>query len=127
MTLASLGILLVAVALAATGQLLLKHGMNIATDRAHADGRSLILTAATTVWVWGGLVVFGVSAIAWLATLSRVPLNVAYPFNALGFLVILVSSAVLLHERTNLWTWVGTLLVVGGVVVVVTLGAAHSS
>ncbi len=127
MSLASLGFLLVAVALAATGQLLLKHGMNLATARSQANGQSLVLSAAGTPWVWGGLVVFGVSAIAWLATLSRVPLNVAYPFNALGFLVILVSSVLILHEHTNVWTWLGTVLVVGGLIVVVTLGASHSS
>lgn len=28
--------------------------------------------------------VLGISAIAWLATLARLPLSVAYPFDALG-------------------------------------------
>ena len=67
----------------------------------------------------GGLAVFAVSAIAWLATLAKVPLSVAYPFNALGYLIILTASAVLLHERTNLLTWAGSLLVVSGLVIVV--------
>ena len=120
MNLASIGILLVAVALAATGQLVLKNGMNLAKDSAAAHGRSLVLTAATSPWILGGLVIFAVSAVAWLVTLSKVPLSVAYPFNALGYVVILTASAVILHERTNVWTWVGTLLVVGGLIVVVT-------
>ena len=120
MTLASLGILLFAVALAATGQLLLKNGMNTAKATAQADGRSLLMVAATSPWILGGLVVFAVSAVAWLVTLSRVPLSVAYPFNALGYVVILVASTVILHERANLWTWLGTLLVVSGLIVVVT-------
>ena len=47
---------------------------------------SLVVSAATSPWVLLGLVVFGVSAVAWLAALSRVPLSVAYPFNALGYL-----------------------------------------
>lgn len=120
MSLASIGILLIAVALAATGQLILKNGMNLARDAAHADGKSLVLTAATSPWILGGLVIFAVSAVAWLITLSRVPLNIAYPFNALGYVVILVASSLLLHERTNGWTWVGTVMVVGGLIVVVT-------
>ena len=119
MSLASLGILLFAVALAATGQLLLKNGMNLAKTASQADGRSLALTAATSPWILGGLVVFAVSAVAWLVTLSRVPLSIAYPFNALGYVVILVASTVILHERTNLWTWLGTVLVISGLVVVV--------
>jgi drug/metabolite transporter (DMT)-like permease len=83
------------------------------------DGGSLALRAATSPWVLLGLVVFGVSAIAWLAALSRVPLSVAYPFNALGYLVILTASIVVLHERANVMTWVGSLLVVSGLLIVV--------
>ena len=120
MTLASLGILLFAVALAATGQLLLKNGMNLAKTASQSQGRSLLVTAATSPWILGGLVVFAVSAVAWLVTLSRVPLSVAYPFNALGYVVILVASTVILHERANVWTWLGTVLVVSGLIVVVT-------
>jgi drug/metabolite transporter (DMT)-like permease len=63
--------------------------------------------------------VFAVSAVAWLTTLSRVPLSVAYPFNALGYLAILTASVLVLHERANVWTWVGSLLVVSGLIMVV--------
>jgi undecaprenyl phosphate-alpha-L-ara4N flippase subunit ArnE len=111
LTLASVGLLLFAVVSAATGQVMLKHGMQVATARAAHSGGSLALRAATSPWVLLGLVVFGVSAIAWLAALSRVPLSVAYPFNALGILV--------LHERANVMTWVGSLLVVSGLLIVV--------
>lgn len=120
MTLANVGILLFAVALAATGQLVLKTGMNNAKTNAQEQGRSLVLAAATSPWIIGGLLIFGVSAVAWLVTLSRVPLSIAYPFNALGYVAILVASSLLLHERTNVWTWAGTALVVSGLIVVVT-------
>ena len=66
-----------------------------------------------------GLVVFGISAVAWLATLARVPLSVAYPFNAMGYLVILTASIIVLHERATLLTWAGSLLVVSGLIIVV--------
>ena len=120
MSLASIGILLIAIALAATGQLILKNGMNLAKTHSAETGRSLVLSAITSPWILGGLLIFGLSAIAWLVTLSRVPLSVAYPFNALSFVVILVASSVILHERTNVWTWLGTVLVVSGLIVVVT-------
>ena len=119
MTAGNLLLVLFAVALAATGQLMLKHGMQVATARAHGSHGSLVIAAATTPWVLLGLVVFAVSAIAWLGALSRVPLNVAYPFNALGYIVILAASVVVLHERANLLTWAGSLLVVAGLVIVV--------
>lgn len=119
MTAGNLVLVLFAVALAATGQLMLKHGMQVATSRARGSHGSLVIAAATTPWVLLGLVVFAVSAVAWLGALSRVPLNVAYPFNALGYIVILAASVVVLHERANLLTWAGSLLVVTGLVIVV--------
>ena len=119
MTIGRLALLLFAVGTAATGQVMLKHGMQIATSRAAHSGSSLAVSAATSPWVLLGLVVFGISAIAWLATLSRVPLNVAYPFNALGYLGILTASVLVLHERANILTWIGSLLVVSGLIIVV--------
>ena len=98
---------------------MLKHGMQIASARAADSGGSLVLRAATSPWVLLGLVVFGVSAIAWLGALSKLPLSVAYPFNAVGYLVILLASILVLHERANVLTWVGSLMVVSGLVLVV--------
>jgi multidrug transporter EmrE-like cation transporter len=118
-SLTSLGLLLFAVISAATGQVMLKHGMQLASARASSTGSSLVLSAVTSPWVLTGLVVFGISAIAWLGALSKVPLSIAYPFNAIGYLVILTASIVILHERANLLTWAGSLLVVSGVIIVV--------
>jgi multidrug transporter EmrE-like cation transporter len=118
MTIGNLALLLFAVSTAAVAQVMLKHGMQIASARA-AAGRSLPVAAATSPWVLLGLVVFGISAIAWLTTLSRVPLSVAYPFNAVGYLGILVASILVLHERANAATWAGSLLVVSGLILVV--------
>jgi drug/metabolite transporter (DMT)-like permease len=120
LTLASLALLLGAVGLAATGQLMLKTGMVRATEAARETNGSLVIKAATSPFVIFGLCVFAVSAVLWLATLSKVPLSIAYPFNALGFLAILTASSIILNEKTNVWTWVGTLIVISGLIVVVT-------
>lgn len=118
LALVSLALVLFAVVTASSGQLMLKHGMQLAAAKARGGG-SLVVAAATTPWVLLGLVVFAVSAVAWLGALSRLPLSVAYPFNALGYIVILTASIVVLHERANLLTWVGSVLVVAGLLVVV--------
>jgi multidrug transporter EmrE-like cation transporter len=115
----SLLLVIFAVVAAAGGQLMLKHGMQLAAARAHRSGGSLVVAAAATPWVLVGLAVFAVSAVAWLGALSRVPLNVAYPFNAVGYIVVLVASVLVLHERASVWTWAGSLLVVSGLVIVV--------
>lgn len=119
MTTASMTFLLFAVFSAAAGQVILKHGMTLVTGSAKASNSSLVIKAITSPWVLLGLVVFAISAVAWLTTLSRVPLSIAYPFNALGYLAILTASAALLNERTNLWTWVGTSFVATGLLIVV--------
>jgi multidrug transporter EmrE-like cation transporter len=119
MTISNVVLVLFAVALAAVGQVMLKHGMQVATSRAAATRGSLVISAATSAWVLLGLVVFAVSAVAWLAVLSRVPLSLAYPFNALGYLGILTASILVLHERASLLTWAGSVLVVTGLVIVV--------
>lgn len=115
----SLALVLFAVGVAACAQLMLKHGMQLATAKAHATSGSLVFAAATSGWVIGGLAIFAVSAAAWLAVLSRVPLSIAYPFNALGYLVILGTSVFVLHERATLLTWAGSVLVATGIVMVV--------
>jgi len=114
-----MALLLFAVGAAAAGQVMLRHGMQTASARAASTHGSLAVAAATSPWVLLGLMVFGVSAIAWLTTLSRVPLSIAYPFNALGYLAILTASVLVLHERANVWTWAGSLLVVSGLIMVV--------
>jgi multidrug transporter EmrE-like cation transporter len=119
MSAVSLALLLFAVASAAVGQVLLKHGMTTATANAAKTNSSLLFKAATSPWILLGLTVFAISAAAWLATLSKLPLSIAYPFNALGYLAILTASTLVLDERTNIWTWVGTSLVAGGLVIVV--------
>jgi multidrug transporter EmrE-like cation transporter len=115
----NLFILLFAVTTAATGQVLLKHGMTLAVAGAKRSGASLAVQAAASPWVVLGLTVFAVSALAWLVTLSRLPLNIAYPFNALGYLGILTAGVLFLGERANVWTWVGTSSVVAGLVIIV--------
>ena len=116
---ATWALLFFAVTSAAAGQVILKHGMTVAKESAANTESPLVTKAATSPWILLGLLVFAISAVAWLSTLSRVPLSVAYPFNALGYLGILTMSALLLGERTNLWTWVGTAIVVSGLLMVV--------
>jgi multidrug transporter EmrE-like cation transporter len=119
LTIANVTLVLFAVATAAVGQVMLKHGMQVASSRAAHSRGSLAVAAITSPWVLLGLVVFAVSAVVWLAALSRVPLSVAYPFNALGYLGILTASILVLHERATLLTWAGSLMVVAGLIVVV--------
>jgi len=124
MSLSNFAVLIFAVALAASGQVILKHGMTRSAANAKEHGTSLAENAIGNGWVWLGLVLFGISALAWMLTLSRVPLNIAYPFNALGYLAILAASVLVLDEKANIWTVLGSGMVFAGLIVVVTLSPA---
>jgi len=125
MSMSSLAVLLFAVALAASAQVMLKHGMTQSASSASEHETSLAQNALGNGWVWLGLALFGISALAWMFTLSRVPLNMAYPFNALGYLAILAASVLVLHEKANVWTGLGSGMVVCGLIVVVTMSPSH--
>ena len=119
MRLVDLLLILTSVTLAACAQLLLKHGMTVVSKQAQSGGSKVIAGALTSPAVMGGLALFGVSAIGWLAALRRVPLSRAYPFNALAYVGILVTSVLVLHEHVSPMRWLGAGLVVIGLLLVV--------
>jgi drug/metabolite transporter (DMT)-like permease len=115
-----LALIICSVALAAAAQILLKHGMNQFTHRTghpfRFDGPSIRVVARESA-VWLGLGLFGLSAIVWLAVLSRAALSYAYPFAALTYVVIVVYDAVRGEVVSGL-RWGGVLLIVAGIILV---------
>jgi multidrug transporter EmrE-like cation transporter len=117
----TIGLILVSVTLAAVAQVTLKAGMNHVTD---ANGGELALNAeslkqiASQFLVWAGLVIFAFSAVLWLFALSRADLSFAYPFAALGYVIIVIASIVFLGEHVQPVTWVGVVLIVIGIFVI---------
>ena len=115
-----LALILSSVAFAAAAQIVLKHGMNVFFHRTgHAfrlDGASVreVLRIAP---VWIGLALFGLSAVVWLAVLSRAALSYAYPFAALTYVVIVIYDTVR-GEAVSGIRWAGVLLIVAGIILV---------
>jgi multidrug transporter EmrE-like cation transporter len=90
--------------LGATGQVLLKLG---------ADG-AVQLDDFLNPTVAAGLAVYGLGTILWIWALSRVPLNVAYAFTALTFLLVYMASAFVIGERLPLLACLGLIFVISG-------------
>ena len=117
----TIGLILVSVTLAAVAQVTLKAGMNHVTD---ASGGQLALNGdslkqiASQVWVWAGLAIFAVSAVLWLFALSRANLSFAYPFAALGYVIIVFASYTVLHESVPPLRWAGVALIIAGILLV---------
>jgi glycosyltransferase involved in cell wall biosynthesis/multidrug transporter EmrE-like cation transporter len=118
-----IGLILISVALAATAQLTLKHAMNVVTDHG-AEPLSLLAPAETVrrivlnPFVWGGLLMFGLSASVWLIVLSRTSLSFAYPFASLTYVLILLFDRLALHQPISAVRYAGVALIIGGLVLI---------
>ena len=115
-------IMLTSIGLATTAQLLLKAGMSrvgVITDVTAAGGVVALALKVVTTWqVVAGLGLFGLSAVFWLVTLSRVPLSTAYPVVSLSYVLILVFSTLVLHERPSPAVWIGAVFIMSGIALV---------
>jgi uncharacterized membrane protein len=117
-----IGLILTSVVLAGFAQITLKAGVNHVTDasgggelRMSAENLRTLLTSPI---VWGGLILFGLSAIVWLFALSRASLSFAYPFAALSYVLIVVFSILVLHETVPALRWLGVAFIVTGIILV---------
>ena len=114
-------LILASVTLAGVAQITLKSGVNRVTA---SQGGSLQVDATsfrgvlTSPLVWAGLIVFGVSAILWIFALSRATLSFAYPFAALGYVLIVGFSVLVHHETVPLLHWIGVGCIVLGIILV---------
>jgi drug/metabolite transporter (DMT)-like permease len=115
-----IALILFSVTIAAVAQLTLKHGMNQVT----ASSGALRLTSesirdvVTTPSVWAGLLLFGLSAIVWLAVLSRTSLSFAYPFASLTYVLILLADRFVLDQEVPALRYAGVLFIIVGIVLV---------
>jgi drug/metabolite transporter (DMT)-like permease len=115
-----IALILLSVTLAAVAQLTLKRGM----DQVASNTGELKLQAdslrdvVTTTWVWLGLFLFGLSAVVWLAVLSRTSLSFAYPFASLTYVLILLADRFVLDEPVAPLRWAGVGFIIVGIVLV---------
>ncbi len=114
-------LVLLSVALSAISQIALKAGMTSQSVRAAiatSNTPALIATVAQSWLVLAGLTCFGLSALVWLAVLSKVPLSSAYPFVALGIAITTAAGLLLFNEPFSAAKAAGVVLIVCGVVVI---------
>lgn len=76
------------------------------------------LQVAISPFVWAGLILYGIATVLWLFALSRLPLSVAYPIQALAYILGMVAAQRLFGEEVPLWGWLGGLLILLGVALV---------
>jgi multidrug transporter EmrE-like cation transporter len=114
-------LVLLSVLLSALAQIALKAGMtapSVQAAIATSDPLKAIATISQSWLVLAGLFCFGVSALVWLAVLSKVPLSIAYPFVALGIAITTMAGLLLFNESLSAVKVAGVILIVSGVLAV---------
>jgi drug/metabolite transporter (DMT)-like permease len=113
-------LLMIAMSLTVTGELLLKSGMN-RHGELNVSLSTLVPTAIklfSSPFVLGGFAFVFSGALFWLAVLSRWPLSLAYPLLSISYIIGIALSVVLLKERVTWVQVVGVLVIVVGVTLV---------
>ncbi len=109
MTWAAFGLVLTGVLLNAVAQLALKASVSD-TGIIQFDLQSLLSSAGTlltNLWLWVGLICYGVSVVVWILALSRVDVSIAYPMLSIGYIVNAVAASHLFNEPLGLGKVIG--------------------
>ena len=109
-------LLLLSVLSAGSGQVLFKKGVLMTgqvTLKSHIIGELLKLVFQPVVF--SGLILYVVSTILWLLALSKTTLNFAYPFTALTFILVMLSSRAIFLESIPTLRYCGMSLIILGI------------
>lgn len=109
----TLVLILLSVSISAAAQICFKMGTTARPAGASHGAASLLMTVLTP-GVMGGLVLYGLGTLVWLAVLSKVDVSQAYPFVGLGFVLTAVFGACL-GEPVSLLRIVGIVVITVGI------------
>jgi len=68
--------------------------------------------------LYGALALYGFATLLWIWILSRVPLAQAYPWVAVGMVIVPLLAWYLFDEHIGPMFWVGAALVIAGIIVI---------
>lgn len=105
-------------ALLACGQMLFKVTATSAPPLGSLPG---LLSLFTNIWFWLALVLYGLATLLWIFILQQVPLSLAYPFVALGFIIVPMASWFFFKEPLSLSYAAGVVLIIAGLGVITTM------
>jgi drug/metabolite transporter (DMT)-like permease len=116
-------IIITAICFSVSGELMLKSGMNAVGILSFTNLWPTLCRIFTHPRILIGFGLFGIGAVFWLAAISRVPLSWAYPMLSIGYILILLFSAIILREHVTPLRWLGAVIICVGIVLVFRSGA----
>ncbi len=97
--------------LGAFAQIFLKLGITKTTSME-------LLKVLSNLYILGGLFLYGISAVLWIYSLSKIPLSFAYPMVSLGYVVVFVLSYWVFGESISPLRVGGLVTIVLGVLMI---------
>jgi multidrug transporter EmrE-like cation transporter len=99
---------LISVLLNALAQLTLKKSTTFNTD-------SLSFLIKNPYLYLTGLF-YATSIVTWFLALSRLQVSIAYPLQAIGYLIVSLAAVFIFKEQVSILNWIGLFLILGGVI-----------
>ena len=93
--------------------MLMKAGAN----QVHIEKAIDLIQVIFSPQVLIGLLAYALSSIIWLVVLTRLPLSVAYPFGALSYVLVVLTSA-MLGEQISISRLIGVSLIISGIIII---------
>lgn len=114
-----LNLMFVAASLAA-GQILFK---SVANTIYVGDGSAGFLRALVSWQFFAAITLYGVSTLLWVHALMSIPLSQAYPFMALGFVLVPLAAYFVYGEQLDATYWMGVAALLVGLYLITSGGA----
>ena len=121
MTSSTLALILTSVTLSACAQVMFKLGVLPIPGQSTPSNSVLSSTALAMLFrpgVLGGLALYGIGTVLWLAVLARTELSQAYPFVGLGFVLTAALGHLVFNETLSPVRLCGTAMIIAGIFLV---------
>ena len=115
---ANLIFIVTSVLLNALAQILLKAGMkNFSNIDLKNNVIQTVMSIAINPYIICGFISYGISILLWLWVLSKVDVSYAYPFQALGYIVVTILAWLLFQENINLTRIIALIFITMGLII----------
>lgn len=102
------------VVLTSLSQILIKTGSQKIITK---SGTAVLIKTFLNPYIITGMAFVAAAPLLYFSALSRLPLNAAFSFNGLGYIIVIILGGLVLKERISVFHIAGGLLILGGFVV----------
>lgn len=110
--------------MSSTAHIFLKKGMMVHAQNTSAQHEivGLVWTIGTNPWVMAGMCLHVSALVVWLWALSKVDISFAYPFIALGYVLVSAMAWFWLGEELSPMRILGMAIIIAGIFVLARAG-----